>query len=115
MAEGLFRQYLRDSHNPLILLQVDRLAPQTMTFRVVIDHSTSVNRSGRIEYSTQLVMLQHLTAVELTIPHQVVVTPNEIRGADLENGKRGLALVAGIVPAQTSFGETDLAVSHHSE
>ena len=49
-----------------------------------------------------------MEAIELSIPHQIVVTPNDIRVTDLESGERGLALIAGIIPAQTG-----LAVSRH--
>lgn len=109
------REYLRDPDHPFRLPQEDQPAPPTLTFRVVIDHSTSMNHGGRIEYAAQAAMLLHLAATELAIPHEVVVTPDDIRIADLESGERGLALIAGIVPAQTGWEDTGLAVSRHGE
>ena len=46
-------------------------------------------------------MLLHLAAVELDVPHEIVIAPDDIRVADLDSGERGLALIAGIVPTQT--------------
>jgi hypothetical protein len=106
-------QYLRDSDHPFTLPQEDRPAPPTLTFRVVIDHSTSMNVDRRMEYAAQAAMLLHLAAVELAIPHRVVVTPDDIRIADLDTGEMGLTLIAGIIPAQTGWEDTGLAVSRH--
>jgi hypothetical protein len=58
-------------------------------------------------------MLLHLAAVELEIPHQVVITPDDLRIANLESGEPGLALIAGIIPAQTGWEDTGKAVSIH--
>jgi hypothetical protein len=51
--------------------------------------------------------------VELAIPHQVVVTLDDVPVADLESGELGLALIAGVGPAQTSWEDTGMAVSCH--
>jgi hypothetical protein len=107
------RQYLRDPEHPFILASEDGAAPPTLTFRVVIDHSSSMNFEGRIDYAAQAAMLLHLAAAELAIPHQVVVAPDDIRIADLDSGERGLALIAGIVPAPSGWEDTGLAVSRH--
>lgn len=109
------RQHLRDPKRPFILPQEDRPAPPTVSFRAVVDHSSSMNYEGRVEYAAQAAMLLHLAAVELLIPHQIVVTPDDIQIADLESGELGLALIAGLVPAQTGWEDTGLAVSHHGQ
>lgn len=107
------RKYLREPERPFQLPKEDHPSLPTISFRVVIDHSTSMNNGGRIEYAAQAAMLLHLAAVELAMPHQVVVTPDNIRVADLESGEMGLALIAGIVPAETGWEDTGLAVSRH--
>jgi hypothetical protein len=108
------RQYLQDADRPFITLQEEKPAPPTLAFRVVIDHSTSMSHDGRIEYAAQAAMLLHLAAVKLAIPHQIIVTPDDIRVANLESGELGLALIAGMVPAQTGWEDTGLAVSRHA-
>ncbi len=107
------RQYLGDPERPFLLPSDGKPALPTLTFRLIIDHSTSMNHDGRIERAAEAAMLLHLAAVELGIPHQVVVTPDDIRIADLESGERGLALIAGIVPAMTGWENTGMAVSVH--
>jgi hypothetical protein len=107
------RQYLRDQDHPFILPQDDKAAPPTLTFWVIIDHSSSMNFEGRIDYAAQAAMLLHLAAVELTIPHQVIVTPDNVKIVDLDSGEMGLALIAGIVPALSGWEDTGLAVSRH--
>jgi hypothetical protein len=109
------RQYLRDSEHPFVLPQEDRPAPPTLTFRVIVDHSTSMNHERRIEYAAQAAMLLHLAAVAVVIPHKVIVTPDDIQIANLESGEMGLALIAGIIPAQTGWEDTGLAVSRHGQ
>ena len=108
------RQYLQDEDRPFMTLQDESPAPPTLAFRVVIDHSTSMNYQGRMEHAAQAAMLLHLAAVELAIPHQIVVTPDDIRVANLESGELGLALIAGMVPAQSGWEDTGLAVSLHA-
>ncbi|MDP2659710.1 MAG: hypothetical protein Q8R28_03155 [Dehalococcoidia bacterium] len=107
------RQYLHDPNRPFLVPEGERPAPPTLSVRVIIDHSASMNVGNRIEKAAQAAMLVHLTAIDLAIPHQVVVTPNDIRVAHLESGERGLALIAGIIPAQTGREDTGLAVSRH--
>jgi len=108
------RQYLQDADRPFISAPDEAPAPPALAFRVVIDHSTSMTYDGRMEYAAQASMLLHLAAVELAIPHQIVVTPDDIRLADLDSGELGLALIAGMVPAQTGWEDTGLAVSRHA-
>jgi hypothetical protein len=108
------RHYLQDADRPFISLQEESPKPPTLALRVVIDHSTSMSHDGRIEYAAQAAMLLHLAAVELAIPHQIIVTPDDIRVANLESGELGLALIAGMVPAQTGWEDTGLAVSRHA-
>ena len=107
------RQYLRDPEQPFILATEEGAAPPTLAFRVVIDHSSSMNFEGRIDYAAQAAMLLHLAAIEMAIPHQVIVTPDDIKVADLDSGELGLALIAGIVPAPSGWEDTGLAVSRH--
>lgn len=40
--------------------------------------------------------------------------PDDIRVADLDRGELGLALIAGMVPAQSGWEDTGLAVSRHA-
>ncbi len=108
------RQHVREPEKPFILPQDDKPRPPTLTFRVVIDHSTSMNHEDRIDYAAQAAMLMHLAGVELHIPHQIIVTPDDIRIAHLQTGERGLALIAGIAPAQTGWEDTGKAVAVHS-
>lgn len=107
------RQYIRDSDEPFLLPEEDWPAPPALALRLVIDHSTSMNHDGRIEHAAQAAMLLHLAAVESAIPRQIVVTPDDIRVADLDSGERGLALIASIIPAQTGCEDTGLAVFRH--
>ena len=58
-------------------------------------------------------MLMHLAAKELSIPHEITIAPDDIRIANLESGEEALAMIAGILPAQTSWEDTGLAVSLH--
>jgi hypothetical protein len=107
------RQHLSEPERPFLLPQEQRPVKPTLTFRVVIDHSGSMNSEQRIEHAARAAMLLHLAGVQLGIPHQIVVTPDDIRLADLETGELGLALIAGIVPAKTGWEDTGLAVSRH--
>lgn len=109
------RQSLREPERPFLLPQERPPRARSVTFRVVIDHSTSMNYGGRIEYAAQAAMLLHLAAVELDIPHEIAVAPHDLRLANLESGEVGLALIAGIVPAQTGWEDTGLAVSRHGK
>lgn len=109
------RQYLRDPDHPFILPQEEQPVPPSLVFRMVIDHSSSMNLENRVEYAAQAAMLVHLAAAALGVPHQVVITPDDARLADLESGELGLALIAGIIPAQTGWEDTGRAVSRHGE
>lgn len=74
-----------------------------------------MNHDGRIEYAAQAAMLLHLAAMELAIPHEKVVTPEDIRTAELDSEERDMALITGIIPAQTGWEDTGLAVSRHGD
>jgi hypothetical protein len=107
------RQQVRDRDRPFLVEQEDGRGIATMTFRLVIDHSTSMMYQDRIVYAAQSAMMLHLAAVELEIPHEIVVTPDDIRIASLGSGEMGLAMIAGIDPALTGYEDTGLAVSVH--
>jgi hypothetical protein len=44
----------------------------------------------------------------------VPVTPQQTDLADLESGERDKALIAGLVPAQTGYENTAVAIERHS-
>ena len=56
----------------------------TMTFRVIVDHSTSMNlraerRESRMEGVAEGAMMLHLFALEAGLDHAIVVTPNDVQ------------------------------------
>ena len=104
------RQLLHDPGAPfLVATEESGHRPPTIALRVLVDHSTSMNvRSGsdgrtRMEAVAEAVMVLHLACLALGIEHQVVVVPQGVGIADLGSGERGKALIAGLVPAQTSW------------
>ena len=107
------RQHLREPERPFLWEEEGRPAPPTIAFRLIIDHSTSMSYRGRIEHAAQTAILMHLAAKELSIPHGIAIAPHDIRIASLESGEEALAMIAGILPAQTSWEDTGLAVSLH--
>jgi hypothetical protein len=56
-----------------------------------------------MEAVAEAVMVLHLACLALGIDHQVIVIPQGVRIADLHTGERGKALIAGLVPARTSW------------
>jgi hypothetical protein len=113
------REALRNPNEPFIVEGDGGRKPLTMTFRVIIDHSTSMNlkearHETRIEGVAEGAMMLHLFAAEANIDHEIVVTPNDVRIADLESGERGLALIAGLVPALTWWENLGKAIETHA-
>lgn len=107
------RQHVRDRQRPFLREEEGRPGVATITFRLIIDHSTSMNYLGRMGHAAQAAMLMHLAGKELSIPHEIVIAPNNIRLANQDSDEEGLAMIAGIVPAQTGWEDTGLAVSVH--
>lgn len=112
------REALRNPDEPFIVEGDGGRKPLTMTFRVIIDHSTSMNlrearHETRIEGVAEGAMMLHLFAVEAGIDHEIVVTPNDVRIAGLQSGERGLALIAGLVPALTWWENLGKAIETH--
>jgi hypothetical protein len=112
------RDYLRDRERPFLIEEDQGKAPPTLTLKVIIDHSTSLNHSTggkmRIESIAEAVMTVHLVCLELAIPHEVMVTPQQLKIADLDSGERGKALIAGLVPALCGYEDMGLAIRMHA-
>jgi len=112
------REYLRDKDRPFLSEEEQGKAPPTLTLKVIIDHSTSLNHSSagktRMESIAEAVMTVHLVCLELGIPHEVLVTPQDIKIADSGSGERGKALVAGLVPALCGYEDMGLAIQNHA-
>jgi len=112
------REILRNPDEPFLTTSDNGKKVLTMTFRLIIDHSTSMNlkesrHETRIEGAAEGAMMLHLFAVEAEIDHQIVVTPNDVRIAHLQSGERGLALIAGLVPALTWWEDLGKAIETH--
>jgi hypothetical protein len=112
------REYLRDK-NRAFLSEEDRdKVPATLALKAIIDHSTSLNYScngkTRMESIAEAVMTVHLVCLELRISHEVLVTPQAIKVADLESGERGKALIAGLVPALCDHEDMGLAIKTYA-
>jgi hypothetical protein len=112
------REYLRDKNRPFLTEEEQGKAPPTLTLKVIIDHSTSLNHSSggktRMESIAEAVMTVHLVCLELGILHEVLVTPQAIKIADLDSGERGKALIAGLVPALCGYEDMGLAIQTHA-
>jgi hypothetical protein len=112
------REYLRDENRPFLTEEEQCKAPATLTLKVIVDHSTSLNHSSsgkmRIESIAEAVMTVHLVCLELGMPHEILVTPQQLKIADLESGERGKALIAGLVPALCAFEDMGLAIKTHA-
>jgi len=108
------REYLRDKTHPFLVEEEEGKSPPTLTLKVVIDHSTSLNHSSggktRMESIAEAVMTIHLVCLELGILHEVLVTPQQLKIADLGSGERGKALIAGLVPALCGYENMGLAI-----
>jgi hypothetical protein len=112
------REYVRDKSRPFLTEEEQDKAPPTLTLRVIVDHSTSLNhRSGakiRMESVAEAVMTVYLVCLELGIPNDVLVTPQQLKIADLGSGERGKALIAGLVPALCGYEDMGLAIQNHA-
>jgi len=112
------RAYLRDKSHPFLAEREQRKAPPTLALKVVIDHSTSLNHSygdkTRIESIAEAIMTLHLVCLELEIPHEILVTPQAVKIADLDSGERGKALIAGLVPARCGYENMGLALKTYA-
>jgi len=108
------REYLRDRNHPFLAEEDQGKAPLTMALKVIIDHSTSLNHSSggktRMESIAEAVLALHLVCLELAIPHEVIVTPQALKIADLDSSERGKALIAGLVPALCGYEDMGLAI-----
>jgi nitric oxide reductase activation protein len=116
----LMRQLVRDHRHPFLAPEDERLAPVSLALRIVVDHSTSMNivtTSGRtrtrIESVAEAALALHLAGVALEIPHAIAVTPQQVVLADNASGERGKALLAGLVPARTSWEDLAKAIVLH--
>lgn len=56
-----------------------------------------------MESIAEAVMTVHLVCLELGVSHEVLVTPQAMKIADLDSGERGKALIAGLVPALCGY------------
>lgn len=108
------RQAMQDPRHPFLVEEEERKKQPSLTFRVLIDHSTSMNYRERMHYAKLGAMVLHLVGVKLAIPHVIAVTPNDVRIADLESGERGLALLAGLV-GKTFWERIEVTIARHGE
>ncbi|MCL0057979.1 hypothetical protein M1N05_02805 [Dehalococcoidales bacterium] len=112
------REYLRDKNHPFLAEEEQGKAPPTLALKVIIDHSTSLNHSfagrTRMESIAEAVMALHLVCLELGISHEVLITPQALKIADLNSGERGKALIAGLVPALCGYEDMGLAIKTHA-
>jgi nitric oxide reductase activation protein len=67
-----------------------------------------------MESIAEAVMTVHLVCLELTIPHEIWVTPQQLKIADLSSGERGKALIAGLIPALCGYEDMGLAIQKHA-
>lgn len=113
------REYLRDRSRPFLSLEPQAKTPPTIALKVIVDHSTSLNHmsSGvcRMESIAESVMMLHLVCLDLGIPHEVIVTPQQYKIADLDSGERGKALIAGLNPAKCGYEDMGLALEKHAD
>jgi hypothetical protein len=113
------RQYLRERERPFLVREGEARTPPALALRVVVDHSTSMNHREagrmRIESVAEGAMMLHLACTALDIDHQVAVTPQQTALADPDSGERGMALIAGMVPAQTGWEDIAVAIRRHSD
>ncbi|MCL5960665.1 MAG: hypothetical protein M1358_15400 [Chloroflexi bacterium] len=112
------KQYLRDHRRPFLSEEDQAKTPPTLALKVIVDHSTSLNYGSgsqtRMESVADATMALHLLCLELAILHEVIVTPQGIRIADLASGERGKALIAGLVPALCGHENMGLAIQTHA-
>jgi len=112
------REYLRDKSSPFLTEDDKDKAPPTLALKVIIDHSASLNYGfggkTRMKSISEAVMTLHLVCFELGIPHEVLVTPQDIKIADLGSGERGKALISGLAPALCGYEDMGLAIKTYA-
>jgi hypothetical protein len=108
------RQWIRQPDLPFLSESDAPKEPPRLAFRVLIDHSTSMNIGERIQAAREGAMMLHLVGVRLNIPHEIALTPNDIRIANLTSGERGLALIAGLEGEMTYEG-IDVTLATHTK
>jgi len=109
------RQWVRHPETPFLVEEDAPRQPPKLDLRVLIDQSTSMNSLGRITAARQGAMLVHLVCVRLEINHQIALTPNDLRIANLTSGERGLALIAGVRGAMEYEGIDVTLLTHATE
>ena len=95
----------------------DSLRPPALAMSVVVDHSTSMNTGRgrtRMESVAEGAMVLHLACTALGIEHVVWVTPQQLALATLTTAERGMALIAGLIPAQTGHENIAVALERQS-
>jgi len=110
--------YLRDTKHPFLNQDDDLRGVPSIALKVIVDHSTSLNHSSkgvtRMESIAESVMMLHLVCLELGILHEVIVTPQQFKIADLNTGERGKALIAGLIPAKCGHEDMGAAIEKHA-
>jgi hypothetical protein len=72
--------------------------------------TTAGRTRTRIESVAEAALALHLAGVALEIPHAIAVTPQQVVLADNASGERGKALLAGLIPARTSWEDVAKAI-----
>ncbi len=112
------KEYRRDKKRPFLIEEEQAKVPATLALKVIIDHSTSLNHSStgktRMESIAEAVMTIHLVCIELDIPHEVLVTPQQLKIANADSGERGKALIAGLTPALCGHEDMGLAIKTYA-
>jgi len=112
------KEYLRDKNHPFLCEEDRKNVPPTLALKVIVDHSASLNHrfcgKTRMESISEAVMTLHLVCLKLGISHEVLVTPQAIKIADLSSGERGKALIAGLIPALCGYEDMGLAIKNYA-
>ncbi len=112
------REYQKDKTRPFLIEEDQAKTLATLALKVIIDHSTSLNHSSgsktRMESIAEAVMTVHLVCLDLDIPHEVLVTPQQLKIADSDSGERGKALISGLVPALCGYEDMGLAIKTYA-
>jgi hypothetical protein len=94
------REVLRGPGEPFLVNDQVRRWTLSMAFRVIVDHSTSMNLKSerwesRMEGVAEGAVMLHLFALEAGLDHAIVVSPNDVRIADPESGGEGWPSLQG--------------------
>jgi hypothetical protein len=112
------REYLKDRSHPFLSEEGKSRNIPALAVKIIVDHSTSLNHTSgdktRIESIAESVMMLHLVCLELSIPHEIIATPQQMKVADMESGEKGKALIAGLVPAKCGHEDMGLAIKTHA-